>query len=64
MALHWSDPPRDILVADEQLDAEGDIIYAVSLRTYCRATLEKLEEIFRVRVIFRPHDQSHDHHDD
>lgn len=64
MALHWSDPPQDVLIVHEHIDAEGDIVYGVALRTHCRDTIDRLGRMFGLRVVFRRHDEAHDHIDD
>lgn len=66
MGLHWSSAPqRDTLVVEETLDSEGDIMYGVRMMTYCRTTINKLEELLHVRVVIRPYDDTaHDNLND
>jgi len=44
---------HESLVVDEQHDDNGDIVYCMSLRTSCRATIDRLADLFGVTIVFR-----------
>lgn len=48
----WSEDDRMLLV-DEQLDTHGDIVYAMSLKTYSRVLVDRLAGFIGREVQFR-----------
>jgi hypothetical protein len=41
------------LVVNEQYDGEGDLVYALSLRTYSRQAIRELENLLQTEAVFQ-----------